>query len=146
MLTLIPMTESHRADVTEMMHTFYTSPAVSTDGSPEIFANDINECLSDSPYLEGYIFTDDGKTAGYSMIAKSFSTEYGKKCIWIEDIYLKPEYRGHGAAGMLFRFLEEKYPGALLRLEVEDENTGAVRAYTKNGFDVMEYKEMKKEL
>ncbi len=146
MLKLIPMTESHRPDVMEMMQTFYSSPAVATNGSAEIFENDINECLSDSPYLEGFIFENDGKTAGYSMIAHSFSTEYGRKCLWIEDIYLKPEYRGMGAAGMLFQFLEAKYPGTLLRLEVEDENTNAVRAYKKNGFTAMEYREMKKEL
>ncbi len=145
-MKIIPMTEAHRAEVMSMMQTFYTSPAVATNGSPEIFANDISECLSDSPYLEGFVFENEGKTAGYSMIAKSFSTEYGRRCIWIEDIYLKPEFRGQGAAGMLFHFLEEKYPNTLLRLEVEDENTNAVRAYNKNGFTVMEYKEMKKEL
>ncbi len=144
MLKIIPMTEEHRAEVLKMMQTFYTSPAVATDGSPEIFASDINECLSTSPYLEGFIFDDNGRTAGYSMIAKSFSTEYGRRCVWIEDIYLKPEYRGRGAAGLLFRFLEEKYPGTLLRLEVEDDNTPAVRAYGKNGFTVMGYTEMKK--
>ncbi len=145
-MKLIPMTEAHRRDVADMMKIFYSSPAVATNGSPEIFERDITECLSASPYLEGYVFEEEGKTAGYSMIAHSFSTEFGKKCLWIEDIYLKPEYRGKGAAGILFQFLEEKYPNTLLRLEVEDENTSAVRAYRKNGFDVMEYKEMKKEL
>ena len=81
---------------------------------------------------------------GYAMAAKSFSTEYGKPCIWIEDIYIKPEYRGKGIGSQFFSFMEQKYPNALLRLEVEEENERAVQVYRKNGFEVMPYMEMKK--
>ena len=79
------------------------------------------------------------------MLAKSFSTEYGKPCIWIEDLYLKPECRGRGIGSAFFEFIEEKYPKTIFRLEVEEENERAVHVYKKNGFDVMPYMEMKKE-
>lgn len=78
------------------------------------------------------------------MLAKSFSTEFGRPCVWIEDLYLLPEARGRGTAGRFFRFLEEKYPDAIFRLEVEEENENAVRAYLKSGFSAMPYLEMKK--
>ena len=38
---------------------------------------------------------------GYGMAAKSFSTEYGRQCIWLEDIYIKAEYRGLGIGSLL---------------------------------------------
>ena len=56
------------------------------------------------------------------MIAKSLSTEFGKPCIWIEDLYIKSEYRCLGIGSHFFKFIEEKYPTAILRLEVEAEN------------------------
>lgn len=78
------------------------------------------------------------------MIAKSFSTEFGKLCIWIEDLYIREQYRGLGIGSSFFTFLEEKYPGTLFRLEVEEENERAVKVYTKRGFTVLPYMEMKK--
>ena len=41
-------------------------------------------------------------------------------------------------------FIEKKYPEAVLRLEVEEENGRAVKVYEKNGFNVLPYMEMKK--
>ena len=138
------MTVADRDAVLSMMRVFYASPAVLTNGSDEIFINDFENCVNGSPYLEGYIFEDAGKTVGYAMIAKSFSTEFGKPCMWIEDIYVIDEYRGRGIGSEFFAFLDEKYKGCLLRLEVEPENERAVHVYEKCGFEVMPYMEMKK--
>ena len=78
------MTREHEQEVLEMMRVFYASPAVLSNGSEEIFQNDVENCVNDSPYLEGYVFIEDEKILGYAMLAKSFSTEFGKPCIWIE--------------------------------------------------------------
>lgn len=143
-MTIEDMRQEHSKEVIDMMRTFYASPAVLTNGSEEIFQNDVENCVNDCPYLEGFVFIEGEKVLGYAMIAKSFSTEYGKPCIWIEDIYVKSEYRGKGIGSQFFAFVEEKYPHALLRLEVEEENERAVHVYKKNGFEVMPYMEMKK--
>ena len=140
------MNESDRESVMDMMRTFYASPAVLTNGSDEIFVSDVDECVSDSPYAEGYVFEDSGETIGYAMLAKSYSTEYGKRCILIEDIYIKEGYRGKGIGSEFFRFLEESYPDVLFRLEAEEENERAIHVYKKSGFDVMPYLELKKEM
>lgn len=138
------MIEQDRETVLAMMRVFYTSPAVLSDGSEEIYNKDIDYCVGENPYLEGYIFEENETVQGYAMVAKSFSTEFGKPCIWVEDLYMKPEYRGLGIGSQFFRFLEEKYPEALFRLEVEAENDRAVKVYTKCGFEVLPYMEMKK--
>lgn len=87
---------------------------------------------------------EDGEIQGYAMVAKSFSTEFGKPCIWIEDIYIKDDFRGQGIGKLFFDFLTEKYAGCLFRLEVEEENTPAVALYKKCGFTELPYMEMKK--
>lgn len=136
------MKESDREDVLRMMRVFYASDAILTNGSEEIFTNDFNECVSDSPFLEGFVFTEDEVVKGYSMIAHSFSTEFGKPCVWVEDIYLESDLRGRGLASDFFILLNEYYPDAAHRLEVETENEPAVKSYFKNGFEDIPYVEM----
>lgn len=142
--TIRVMTINDKHSVIEMMRVFYTSPAVLSNGSQEIFSNDVENCINDNPYLEGYIFEDSKEIQGYAMIAKSFSTEFGKPCIWIEDLYIKDEYRGLGIGSQFMDFITKKYTDSIFRLEVEKENERAVKVYEKCGFTVLPYMEMKK--
>ncbi len=139
-----PMTNNDKSTVLEMMRVFYASPAIYTNGSEEIFLNDIENCINDNPYIEGYIFEGLNDIQGYAMIAKSFSTEFGKPCIWIEDLYIKEGYRGSGIGGMFMDFVTKQYTDCIYRLEVEEENERAVKLYEKSGFTVLPYMEMKK--
>jgi GNAT superfamily N-acetyltransferase len=139
-----PMTDNDKLNVLEMMRVFYASPAIYTNGSEEIFLNDIENCVNYNPYLEGYIFESTNDIQGYAMVAKSFSTEFGKPCIWIEDLYIKEEYRGSGIGSMFMDFITKKYTDCIYRLEVEEENERAVKLYEKSGFSVLPYMEMKR--
>ncbi|MBO5353600.1 MAG: GNAT family N-acetyltransferase [Lachnospiraceae bacterium] len=138
------MTIQDKPVILEMMRIFYASPAVLSNGSEEIFQSDIENCVGDCPFLEGYVFEAEGNIKGYAMVAKSFSTEFGKPCIWIEDLYLHPEARGNGIGSRFFAFIEKKYTGSVFRLEVEEENERAVHVYRKCGYEVLPYMEMKK--
>ncbi len=143
-ITIRDMTRKDKNTVLEMMRVFYASPAVFTNGSDEIFLSDIENCINNSNYLQGYIIEILGEIQGYAMIAKSFSTEFGKPCIWIEDLYIKEEYRGLGVGKTVIDFITKQYDGAIFRLEVEQENERAVKLYNKCGFTVLPYMEMKK--
>lgn len=138
------MVKEDKDCVLEMMRVFYTSPAVLSNGSEEIFDRDIESCVGECPYLEGYIFQDGQEIQGYAMVAKSFSTEFGRPCMWIEDLYFKPAYRGLGLGSQFFEFIEKKYPDTILKLEVEEENVRAIRVYEKCGYEILPYLEMKK--
>lgn len=137
------MVPADKPAVMEMMRVFYASPAVHSNGSEEIFSADIENCVNDSPYLEGYIFEKENEIQGYAMVAKSFATEFGKPCIWIEDLYMKEPYRGQGIGSRFFDFIKKEYPGCVFRLEVEEENERAIAVYKKNGFEFLPYMEMK---
>lgn len=138
------MQKDDREDIILMMKTFYSSDAVFTNGSEEIFNNDFENCVNNSPYLEGYVFYNEKEIQGYAMIAKSFSTEFGKACYWIEDLYIKPAYRGFGIGTEFFSYIEKLYPDVIFRLEVEKENERAVHVYEKCGFTTLPYTEMKR--
>ncbi len=138
------MVASDKDAVLEMMRVFYASPAVLSNGSEEIFIADIDNCVNSNPYLEGYMIQGADGIQGYGMVAKSFSTEFGKPCIWIEDLYIRDPFRGQGIGKVFLDFIADKYPDCLLRLEVEEENERAMKLYKKCGFEVLPYTEMKK--
>ena len=48
------MTPEDRPCVLEMMRRFYASPAVLSNGSDEIFAADVDSCIGDCPFIEGF--------------------------------------------------------------------------------------------
>lgn len=136
------MSETDKNEVLDMMRVFYRSPAVHTNGSEEIFFADVENCISENPYLEGYVFEEESEILGYAMLAKSFSTEFGKPCIWIEDLYIKEGHRGEGIGGEFLDFVKRQYVNAVIRLEVEVENEHAVHVYSKGGFERLPYVEM----
>ena len=142
--TIRVMEQKDKESVLEMMREFYASPAVFSNGSEEIFEADFNNCIGDCPYVFGYVFKDNETILGYAMIAKSYSTEFGKSCIWIEDLFIKADYRGMGIGGRFLDYIQQTYPDAIFRLEVEEENKPAVSLYKKCGFDTLPYMEMKK--
>ncbi len=138
------MTEKDAEQVISMMRVFYASPAVHSNGSEAIFRADVENCINDNPYLEGYVFESEAGIMGYGMLAKSFSTEFGRPCIWVEDIYIKESFRSLGIGREFLQFVDSKYAGAIIRLEAEEENEHAVHVYRKCGFDVLPYLEMYK--
>ncbi len=136
------MIDADKNIVIDMMRRFYNSSAVITNGSEKIFAANVDACLKNSAYLEGYVFVVDEKIIGYGILAKSFSTEFGGECIWIEDIFIEKNFRGKGFGTRFLNFVKEKYPDKNLGLEVESDNVKAVAAYKKFGFKELPYLEM----
>ena len=134
--------QNDKSEILKMMTEFYSSNAVSTNGSIEIFEKDFDECIKNSSYLEGYVFIENSSILGYAMLAKSFSTECGKPCIWFEDLYLKPEYRGKGIVTKFIYHIKENYKNHVFKLEVEDYNEHALHIYKKCGFEKLPYSEM----
>ena len=146
MATIRKMIQEDREIVIDMMRRFYNSPALITNGSEKIFANNVDSCLKNSNYVEGFVFVNDDRVIGYGMLAKSFSTEFGGECIWIEDIYLEEEYRGQGIGSYFIQFVKDTYSDKILRLEVEGDNEKAISTYEKNGFKRLPYMELVREV
>ena len=128
--------------VADMMRKFYTSPAVLTDGSEKIFAANVENCLGGSPYVDGFVFVADGEIVGYGMTARGYSTEFGGECIWIEDIFVAEEFRGHGVGTKFIRHVKELYPDKIFRLEASADNASALNIYKRLGFKELPYLEL----
>lgn len=148
MITIRTMKNEDMEEVLDMMRVFYDSPAVLHKTSETVLRRDIEDCVGDNPFIEGFVFEEKDQIAGYSMLAKSYSTEFGGNCIWIEDLYIKTEYRGSGIGTQFFSYLEEKCDKDIvrLRLEVERSNERAIEVYKKCGYQKIPYVQMTKEM
>lgn len=135
-------------NVLSMMLVFYASDALLVHPSEAVLRKTLSDALADTPYLEAFGFEENGVLAGYGMVAMSYSTEAGGLCAWIEDIYIRPEYRGKGFGTGFLIFVKERYENrvARIRLEAEPENERAMAVYRKAGFEVLGYTQLVKDL
>ena len=141
-----PIRQNDREHYLSMARAFYESDAVLAPVPLSHMEKTFELLMEGSPYAEAFILEKEGKTAGYALLARTWSQEAGGEVIWIEEIMVLPEYRGMGLGKEFFAFLEENFPDARrFRLEVEDENEGAVRLYRSLGFSWFDYKQMKKD-
>jgi GNAT superfamily N-acetyltransferase len=56
---------------------------------------------------EALIAEAQGKSVGYAIIFQTYSTFVGRRGLYIEDIYVKPEFRGKGFGKALFNAIKE---------------------------------------
>lgn len=132
--------------VLDMMRVFYASDALLVHPEDSVLERTLRDSMAGGPYVTGYGFEVDGDLAGYGMVSRSYSTETGGICLWIEDIYILPQHRGQGIGTAFLQFVEGLGGAVRLRLEAEPENERAMHVYRKAGFRELGYTQLIKEL
>ena len=56
---------------------------------------------------EAFICEMGGCIAGYAVITSSYSAWLGRRGIYMEDLYVSPEYRGKGAGKALLKYIAQ---------------------------------------
>ncbi|MEG1743112.1 MAG: GNAT family N-acetyltransferase [Clostridia bacterium] len=138
------ITKTDREIFISMASQFYKSEAVLKDIPLKNYEITFDELMRSDVYAECYIFEIDGKTAGYALTAKTFSQEAGGIVVWIDEIFILPEFRSKGLGSEFLNFITKKSGAnaARYRLEVEDENTGAIKLYERFKFRPLGYSQM----
>ncbi|MCY7355298.1 MAG: GNAT family N-acetyltransferase [Lysobacter sp.] len=97
--------------------------------------------FGEHPGAEVVIVEVDGHAAAFALFFHNFSTFLGRRGLYLEDLYVKPDYRGHGLGRLLMSFL------ARLAIErgcgrfewwVLDWNEPAIRFYREIGAVAMD--------
>ena len=123
----------------KMAEDFYNSPAVLSSVPRSNFEDTFEELMKSSTYAEAFIFEQERKIAGYGLIARTYSQEAGGTVIWIEEIYVKEEFRNKGLGSEFINYVKENVPAKRYRLETEPENLRAQELYKRHGFSHLEY-------
>lgn len=140
---LRPITAADEAVYLQMAAEFYSSDAVDHTIPETYLRRTFQTIVSGSPYAAAYLIECGGQTAGYALLAFTWSQEGGGEVVWIEEVYVRPQFRGHGLGRAFFEALRPLYPqAARFRLEVEAGNTRAKALYRSMGFEDLAYQQM----
>ena len=73
--------------------------------SDEVVADEnlLREWIFEKKLAEVIFAVEDGKEVGFALFFHNFSTFLGRGGIYLEDIFVKPEYRGRGHGKALIR-------------------------------------------
>ena len=63
----------------------------------------LREWIFEKNKAEVIFAMEDGKEVGFALFFHNFSTFLGRAGIYLEDLYVKPEYRGHGHGKALIK-------------------------------------------
>ena len=95
-----------------------------------------NSLFGERPVAEVLIGESDGRPAAFALFFHNFSTFLGRPGIYLEDLYVRPEFRGQGIGKAMFsrlaRLAKERGCGRL-EWSVLDWNEDAIRFYKKLG-------------
>lgn len=140
------VTESDKDEFIAMSKIFYASDAVLQDVDESYHEAAFNELMHSDTYLDCYFFERENVVLGYALLNKTYSREAGGIVIWIEELYVKPEYQGQGIGNEFFDWIELNIPAARYRLETEPENIRAKALYKRRGYEVLPYIQMVKDI
>jgi len=99
------------------------------------------QLFGSKPKAECVIAELDGKPIGFALYFHNFSTFVGKPGLYLEDLYIKPEFRGRGYGRRLLSYLAKlavargcgRFEWAVL-----DWNAPAIRFYASLGAEMMQ--------
>ena len=67
----------------------------------------LEQWLFDNMSAEVFFAVKDGKEVGFALYFTSFSTFLGKAGLYLEDVYVLPEYRGQGVGKLMLKALAQ---------------------------------------
>lgn len=119
----IQFTQATKQDISDILQ-FIKELAEYENLSHEVVATEeiLEQNLFGERKVAEVIFAEiDGQKIGFCLFFHNFSTFLGRPGIYIEDIYVKPEYRGRGIGRKFFNYLAK-----LAKKEIVAELNGGV--------------------
>jgi len=98
----------------------------------------LTQLIGDESLGGAWLIESDGRTAGYLVLTYGFSLEFGGHDAFIDEIFLREEFRGRGLGRRALEFAETVCRGRGVRallLEVERDNAAAQEVYRRSGFE-----------
>ena len=119
----------------DLMQPFYAEEHLTYD--PERTPAALRTLLADPDAGQAWLIEADGAAAGYFVLAFVFVLEFGGRCAFVDELFIRPEHRGHGlgTAALAHAVAVGAEMGlTALRLEVDHANPDAERLYRRAGF------------
>ena len=96
----------------------------------------LRDCCGTRKRFDAFISFLDGKAVGYAITFKTYSSFLALPTLYLEDIFILPEYRKRGIGGKLFRHCYRRAKSnhcGRMEWVVLDWNRNAIRFYDRIG-------------
>lgn len=107
------------------------------EDSVKVTAADLyRQMTQERPPFACAIAENDGRAVGFALYFFAYSTWEGKQTLYLEDLYVSPEFRGTGAGAKLMGYLADvanERNCARFEWSVLDWNTAAIGFYNRIG-------------
>lgn len=125
-----------KIDFIKMCMDFYNTDGVDHSIPVSNMEKTFNLLMEGLDFAKAYVCEKNNKTVGYILLALTYSNEAGGMVVWLDEIYVKPEFRSQGIGSELIDFVIEKYKNKIsrFRLEITESNIGAKKLYLSKGF------------
>ena len=101
-----PATASDTSTICRLIHALADYERLSHEVSLD--ENQLREHLfGPRPYAEVLLAEDEGEVIGFALFFHNYSTFLGRPGLYLEDLFVKPEYRGKGHGRALLRAVVE---------------------------------------
>lgn len=100
----------------------------------------VRDLFGPRPYAEAVIARAGGQAVGFALWFHNYSTFAGRPGLYLEDLYVRPAFRGHGYGEALLRYLARlavERNCARFEWAVLDWNAPAIAFYRKLGAQPM---------
>jgi ribosomal protein S18 acetylase RimI-like enzyme len=118
-----------------MMRELYEHESIAFDEPTARAA--LTQLLADDSFGVAHLILLGGEVAGYLVLTFGFSLEFGGRDAFVDELFVKDEFRGHGMGKAALGFAADicRARGVrALHLEVERANAAAQGIYRKAGF------------
>jgi GNAT superfamily N-acetyltransferase len=137
-ITIRPATPADISTLVTLIQALAEYEKLSHDvtGCPEDLARHL---FGERPYAEAVLAELDGATAGMALYFYNFSTFLMQPGLYLEDLFVLPDYRRRGVGQALFRYLGQlalERDCGRFEWSVLDWNTPAIEFYQRMGAEI----------
>jgi len=96
----------------------------------------LEDAFGERPRFSVFLAEVEGQAAGYALVFETYSSFWARPKLYLEDLFVKPEFRGHGVGQALFKFCARvAVERGCVRMQwiVLDWNTSAMKFYEGHG-------------
>ncbi len=129
------ITPEEFSEVLDMMENFYEIDNYPFDRLRSM--QNLKLFISDKNLGRIWRIICDQMTAGYLILTFGFSFEHNGRDAFIDELFLKPEYRSRGIGKIVMKFIDNEARRLgihIVHLEVEQHNTGGYNLYESMGY------------
>ncbi len=147
MITFKPLELSKIDTITQMMQDFYAidNYPIDIEVSKKLF----QEFITNENFGNAWLIYTNEKIVGYVILTFVFSFEYKGKIAFLDELYIKENFRGKGIGKQTIDFIKKQASNQnikLIYLEVENHNQNAQKLYLANDFEFHNRKLLKHKL